>query len=202
MRMPLPHGQGKISSLNPSLNPVNPVKKLFSLYGCGQSPRSSVLMTPDKEHHSSSMHARASGILDFLSVTLVSRRLSMVVPVLYMGLVLMGASIPAENGEEEHFLRFLLLPPTLQNLVHIPAYALLAFFWRWCLAAYARAGTAVVLALVLTIGFGVFQEFYQTMIPGRYGSWSDVLFDAIGAIAGLWVFSRLQRRGLGLASRP
>jgi hypothetical protein len=112
-------------------------------------------MTPDKEHHSSSMHARCSGILDFLSVTLVSRRLSMVVPVLYMGLVLMGASIPAENGEEEHFLRFLLLPPTLQNLVHIPAYALLAFFWRWSLDRYMEIRAATITAFVLTLGFGI-----------------------------------------------
>jgi VanZ family protein len=132
-----------------------------------------------------------SGLVDYLSVRVVSRRLSVVVPVLCMGLILMVASIPADHGEEvqRRFLRFLLLPSLLQNLAHIPAYALLAFLWRWSLDVYTRARTAVILALVLTIGFGIFQEFYQSLIPGRYASLSDVLSDALGAALGLWVFS-------------
>ncbi len=141
---------------------------------------------------------KGAGVLDYLAGAVVARRLSLVVPVLYMGLVLMGASIPAaDNGleVERHFLHFLLLPSLLQNLVHIPAYGLLAFLWRWSLNAYMQAGTAVVLTLVLTIGFGGFQEFYQTMIPGRYGSLSDVLSNALGAALGIWVFSCLQKRG-------
>ncbi len=76
-----------------------------------------------------------------------------------MGLILVGASIPADNGEaESHRLHFLLLPSLLQSLLHIPAYGLLAFLWRWYLEAKARPATAVVLALFLTIGFGIFQE--------------------------------------------
>ena len=125
----------------------------------------------------------------------------MVVPMLCMGLILMVSSIPADHGEEvqRNFLRFLLLPSLLQNLAHIPAYALLAFLWRWSLDAYTRARTAVILALVLTIGFGIFQEFYQSLIPGRYASLSDIFSDALGAALGLWMFSRMKERGLGRA---
>jgi len=140
-----------------------------------------------------------SSTIVLLAAKVFSRRLSMVVPVLYMGLILVGASIPAENGEAgSHRLHFLLLPSLLQNLVHIPAYGLLAFLWRWCLNAYVKARTAVVLALVLTIGFGIFQEWYQTFVPGRYGSVSDVVLDGIGAFMGLWAYNRI--RNLGFCS--
>ena len=158
-------------------------------------------MKPGHRNNSSFIRAGLSGFVDYLSVRVVSRRLSVVVPVLCMGLILMVASIPADHGEEvqRRLLRFLLLPSLLQNLAHIPAYALLAFLWRWSLDAYTRARTAVIMALVLTIGFGIFQEFYQSLIPGRYASLSDVLSDALGAVLGIWVFSWMRKRGLGQA---
>ena len=160
-------------------------------------------MKPGHRNNSSFIRAGLSGFVDFLSVRLVSRRLSVVFPVLCMGLILIVASTPADDGEEtqRHFLRFLLLPSLLQNLAHIPAYGLLAFLWRWSLDAYVQARTAIVLALVLTISFGIFQEFYQSMIPGRYASLSDVLSDTLGAALGIWVFSWMQKRGHGLAGR-
>ena len=141
-------------------------------------------------------------ILNFLSSSLFFRRLSIIVPVLYMGLILAGASIPAETGaaEKKHFLHFLLLPSFLQNVVHIPAYGLLSFFWRWYLNAFAQNKTPIVLALFLTIGFALFQEWYQTFIPGRYGSIGDVIVGVLGALLGVWVFSVLKRRLAWLAS--
>lgn len=130
--------------------------------------------------------------------SLLAKRLSLVVPILYMGLILLGSSIPAHNGAstEKHFLDFLLLPNLLQNLLHIPAYALLAFFWRWSLNRYLPAGNALILALVLTIVLGMLQEWYQNLIPGRYVSLSDVFFNSIGAVAGVWVYSLLYRLSL------
>lgn len=119
----------------------------------------------------------------------------MVVPVIYMVLILVGASIPAELETEENVLRFLLLPPVWQNLLHIPAYGLLAFLWRWSLGGYLRAGPAIAAAFVLTVGFGVFQEWVQSMVPGRYGSVTDVLFDTVGAGLGLLCFERVRRFG-------
>ncbi len=133
-----------------------------------------------------------SGIREYLAGMIVSRRLSMVVPVAYMALLLIAASIPDdETLDERHFLWFLLLVgPTMMNLLHIPAYGLLAFFWRWTLDRYMGARAAAYTAFTLTMGFGLFQEWYQSMIPGRFASLMDVIFNTIGAGVGLWVFHR------------
>ena len=108
-------------------------------------------------------------------------QISPIVPLVYMVLILIGASVPADGDTEPHLLEFLLLPPTLQNLLHIPVYGLLAFLWRWCLNAYMEARRATILAFLITVLFGVFQEWVQSMVPGRFGSVTDVVFNTIGA---------------------
>ena len=128
------------------------------------------------------------------------RHLSAVIPVGYMALLLIAASVPGDGQvtpDQRHALWFLqLLAPGIQNLLHIPAYGLLAFFWRWTLRGYVRdLSAATVLAFGLAAGFGLFQEWFQTMVPGRYASFSDVAFNTIGAAMGVWVYHRWFRRG-------
>jgi hypothetical protein len=134
------------------------------------------------------------GLRDSLASMIASRRLSVVVPVTYMALLLMGASVSVdENQEERHLLWFLaIMPMVFQNLLHIPAYGLLAFFWRWSLDRYMAARAAIYVAFILTVGFGVYQEWHQSLILGRYASLLDVLFDAIGAGIGLWLYCTLR----------
>jgi|GEM_PF-1903764 len=144
------------------------------------------------KRHAASLRFRWPEIRVFLADMIVSRRLSVVVPVAYMAVILIGASVPAD-GDTEHLLEFLLLPPTLQNLLHIPVYGLLAFLWRWCLNAHMEARRATILAFLIAVVFGVFQEWVQSLVPGRFGSVTDVVFNTIGAGLGLWVFSRLTR---------
>ncbi|WP_084604595.1 VanZ family protein [Desulfonatronum thioautotrophicum] len=127
------------------------------------------------------------------------RHLSAVVPLGYMALMLIMASVPGDGQtapDQRHALWFLqLLAPAIQNLLHIPAYGLLAFFWRWTLRRYIQGlQTAAILAFGLAVGFGVFQEWFQSMIPGRFASLSDVLFNTIGAALGVWVYHRWFRR--------
>ena len=135
-------------------------------------------------------------VFEYLSFQVASKRLPVIVPVLCMVLILLGASIPDDEMAFPVF-RWLLLSPTLQNFLHIPVYGLLAFFWRWYLGAYLKANPAKALAFVVTVGFGVFQECYQHLIPGRFASFTDVVFDAVGAGLGLWFFNFMERRTLG-----
>lgn len=105
-----------------------------------------------------------------------------------MALMLIFASVPGSESDlnQAHPLGFLeLVPSLLQNFLHIPAYGVLAFAWRWSLSSYLHFRAATFTALVLTLGFGVFQEWYQSVAPGRYCSVSDIFFDAIGAVLGL-----------------
>ena len=76
-------------------------------------------------------------------------------------------------------------PTLIQKLLHVAAYAILAALLMWTLdriaSMAARAGTV----LVMTVLTGAALEWYQTMVPGRFGTLTDVLLNAGGAILGL-----------------
>lgn len=40
----------------------------------------------------------------------------------------------------------------------------------------------------MTLGYGLVDEWHQTFIPGRYGSFTDVSLDVVGAISGLLIY--------------
>jgi VanZ family protein len=66
------------------------------------------------------------------------------------------------------------------------------------------APKATALALVLTVGYGVFDEIHQAFVPGRHSSALDVVADAVGFL--LAVVLMLVRyhafRGARLTRRP
>ena len=145
-------------------------------------------------------HARACtagwGRLTAFSSDMLSKSLTAVFPILYMALLLVTACVPTDGSEvtDHHFLWFLaLVPVDIQNFLHIPAYAILAFLWRWSLNRM-RPRLAVLLSLILTMTFGVTQEWAQSLVPGRFASLSDILFDAVGAVIGLWLYGALLAR--------
>ncbi len=127
--------------------------------------------------------------------TLLARRLSIVFPILYMAGLLLLSAVPGHVSptDPEIFRIVQWVPARLQNLMHIPAYALLAFTWRWCLGGWFAPRKATLLAFTVALLFGFFEEFFQSFIPGRYPSLTDVLFDGIGALLGVWLFNRLHR---------
>lgn len=113
---------------------------------------------------------------------------------LWMGVVLgIGSSsaLPLAEGE---LLRWLVRKGT-----HVGEYAVLGWLFYHALAQDARRfslGLAV-LALFLTTGFGGFDEWRQTFIPGRSGRVLDVGIDGIGGGVGqlfAWTVSRMRQR--------
>jgi VanZ family protein len=111
-------------------------------------------------------------------------------------LLLAVSSIPGSARPEDHriFSLFLWLPATVQNLLHVPEYAVLS--WLWC-RGLTSDGTAqrkgMLRATVLCGGYAVFEELYQLGIPGRYSSLTDLTMDAIGIGMGVLVFCGLRR---------
>ena len=84
--------------------------------------------------------------------------------------------------------------PTVQNLLHVPAFAVLF----WLLTAVWRAmskgwPTAITVSALISLLYGAALEFAQTAIPGRTGSLDDVLLNTVG-VAGAaslaWVLGR------------
>ena len=110
---------------------------------------------------------------------------------LYMLLLLAGSLIPMDR-EIEGLNLIIDLNPGLQNFLHIPAFALLAMLWHRLFDQYRidrRKGMP--LLLLITIGFGIINEWVQYYIPGRYLSVTDVVLNTVGVVCGVWLYSAL-----------
>ena len=77
--------------------------------------------------------------------------------------------------------------PLTQNILHLVVYAVLAVLWMWTLAGLESTLARIGLSLALALGLGVALEWYQTTVPGRYGSISDILLNCVGVALGLVV---------------
>jgi len=79
------------------------------------------------------------------------------------------------------------LEPSIQNLLHIPAYAILSILLLQVL------GQRLLLVIVGTIVFGIVNELIQLAIPGRYPGLLDIGLNTIGALVGIFLFRTFER---------
>lgn len=103
-------------------------------------------------------------------------------------LLLMAASIVpgrAEPGDSVFVWAVAKTPPLLQKALHLSLYGLLALLWVWTLTAIQSKGLRLGIAFLVAVAFGATLEWYQTRVPGRFGSLLDVALNATGAILGL-----------------
>ncbi len=98
----------------------------------------------------------------------------------YMAVLLILSVIPDTHSTENPLM---LVPPSVQNLAHIPAYGLLAILWTFNLGGHgvARVQT-VVMAGIIALLYGVFMELVQTVVPGRYPSVLDCFLNVAGIL--------------------
>lgn len=109
-------------------------------------------------------------------------------PISLMLLIFLESSIPTDGGSND--IAFLTsLNPTLQNLLHIPLYGVLALLWiRSFQKNHFSNGKMILMTLFLTISYGCLDELHQTFVPGRYGGLLDIFLDSLGAFFGILVF--------------
>jgi VanZ family protein len=100
-----------------------------------------------------------------------------------MALLFALSSVP-DTGEESLGRRILFPSPTLQNLLHVPAYALLTWLWSRALRQRGwRTRPAILTAAAVAIAYGALDEVHQYFVPGRFASVTDALLNAAGAAA-------------------
>ena len=112
-------------------------------------------------------------------------------PVTYMIAVFALSSIPGTVRPDDPFGRglFIWMPPTVQNTLHVPVFGLLAWLWCWSLKSWtARIEARVLLAFVLSCLYAILDEWYQTTVPGRFGSLTDLLLNVVGVTLGVSIF--------------
>ena len=115
-------------------------------------------------------------------------------PLILMGLIFISSSI-SMDGESEHFKFLMGLTPTVQNLLHIPLFGLLSYLWLNALTKNGCLGKKkLIITIIITLGYGLLDEFHQTFVPGRYGSLTDMLLNIVGIITGTVIYLQLQCR--------
>ena len=77
-----------------------------------------------------------------------------------------------------------------RNLGHFSGYALLAAAWVWALGGVSRRHLA--LAAALSLAYAIADEYHQTFVEGRTGTWEDVVLDGLGIATALLL---IRRRG-------
>ena len=112
---------------------------------------------------------------------------------LYMSLVMMGSLIPMDR--QISGLRFIIaMKPMLQNLLHIPMFAVLSILLLQVLSGYDMTPLKRAAVLLgVAISFGVVNEMIQVIIPGRYAGMLDMVLNLIGIFSGILLYKVLSR---------
>lgn len=124
-------------------------------------------------------------------------RLRTTLPLLVMGLLYWLSSLPGSllPGNNAQFALFHWVPPSVQNTLHVPAYATLAGAWFWALAAWPSvARLRLAGAFAIAVAYGLFDEWHQSFVPGRFASLTDVTLDFAGAVLGICLASWMDTR--------
>ena len=67
--------------------------------------------------------------------------------------------------------------------------------WCWALGAWLRVPVARAIgACAIASAYGVFDEWHQSLVPGRYASLTDIILDSVGALLGIWLAVRIGSR--------
>ena len=83
-----------------------------------------------------------------------------------------------------------------RKLAHIVEYAILAYLWlRSICTAPERFHRCLVWSVLLTVVYAATDEVHQNFVPQRLGLWSDVVFDAVGALGMGYVLRQIHREG-------
>ncbi len=126
---------------------------------------------------------------DKIKIPVCHSRLCVIWPLFYMLGIFLLSSIPDQGTANVTLNPLVWISPNVQNFLHVPVYGGLACLWFWALRHWvAKSGLKYVVAVILTLGYGLVDEWHQTFIPGRYGSFTDVSLDVVGAISGLLIY--------------
>jgi len=101
-------------------------------------------------------------------------------------LIILSVTPGSSQKDDSIFVWLVVSTPTLvQKIMHVTAYAALAFLWAWTLENIEPKAARLVMTFVLAVSLGIALEWYQTIVPGRFGTLFDIVLNSFGVIAGL-----------------
>jgi VanZ family protein len=114
-----------------------------------------------------------------------------IILIVYMGAILLLALLP---GTDSEFLPF--LNPRIQNLLHIPAYTILALLLLVVLKNLGVHDSRGLWIFGLAMGHALLAEILQFWVPGRTASIGDLGADLTGVLLFLVLYRQWQRQYL------
>jgi VanZ like family len=125
-------------------------------------------------------------------VKLVDKSRYWMFPVLYMtGLFCVNTLSP----DSQEKIAGVYLNRYVQDSLHIPLFAVLMFLWINAFEQIKGIKEKVVIyAFLICMAYTFFEEVVQTMIPGRYGSLSDVALNMVGCWVGMKLYGIYRKR--------
>lgn len=107
----------------------------------------------------------------------------------WMGLIFYLSHQPGIPKFEDYSTELL-----VKKIAHVLVYAILmGLWWRALLSTRPATLSTLLMALGLTILYGISDEWHQTFIPERHGKVADVFFDTAGALS-VFIIIRFQQK--------
>ena len=104
-----------------------------------------------------------------------------------MMMLLVASVVPGRvAGSDSVLIRMVAnTPQPLQKLLHFCLYGVLTLLLVWALDVVTPESLRLAIAFTVAVGFGAAMAWYQTRVPGRFGTFADVALDGSGAMLGL-----------------
>ena len=87
-----------------------------------------------------------------------------------------------------------LLVLLMRKATHFSEYFVLTGLWWWALSTRVGAQRALLPALAISVAYAISDEWHQTFVDGRVGTWRDVLIDSAGALTAAFLIYRARIR--------
>lgn len=118
--------------------------------------------------------------------------------VIWMGLIFLGSSglLASRMSSESTVEVFGWLNYFFRKLGHVSEYGLLTYLWlRSMQPVPERFGRSLAWSAGLAVLYAMTDEIHQSYVPQRTGVWSDVVIDAMGALAVAYALWRIRQDG-------
>jgi hypothetical protein len=120
-------------------------------------------------------------------VTSFSITTRVVLTLCFMAMLMLASLIPGhpKPGDSAFFWLVANTPTLVQKVLHVCLYGVFALLLAWTLDGIQSRNYRFLIALVIAVAFGAVMEWFQTKVPGRFGTMYDVALNAAGAALGL-----------------
>jgi VanZ family protein len=105
----------------------------------------------------------------------------------FMAVIVVLSLTPDQGRPDDSVFQWLvaITSPPVQKFLHVVVFAILALLWMWTLADVESRLVRILLTLLCSVVLGVALEWFQTQVPGRFGTITDVLLNIAGTVIGI-----------------